>query len=995
MKIHTLFGKWPGAPLAVLLALAVAVPAALGQSTTVTIRGRVVDDSGPLPGATVEAVSTASGFVHRSITDADGGFALGALTPGSYEVRVQMEGFKPQARTLQVLLGQNPVLEFRLTLDAMVLENITVIGDRTQLLVDLKTAEIRTNVTQEQINLLPQNSRNFLNFAALAPGVYVNPDPNATQNFRSGGMSSRQVNTFIDGLSYKNDLLEGGSFMQDSSKGNPFPQNAVQEFQVLTQNYKAEYEKAAAAIISAITRSGGNRWSGDAFYFFQNKSMVALDPISEEKGFSKPEYKRNQLGLAVGGPLLKDTLHAFVSYERNSQDRYNLVTRGGQWNDAPANVKAKLSAYAEGNIKSPFTSDLYFAKLTWQPAVSQTVDISYNRRDEEEIRGFGGQRVEEGAESFQVATNAAVAKWTGVFGNSTLNEASLTFQQLRWFPTAFRADLPRLNYIGLLDVGGKDGSQDFQQDRVGLRDDLTYYLSWLGDHAVKGGVTANFMDYTIKKNFYSNPTYEFRSDEQWQYPFKARYGFGNAKLSYDNTQVGVYLQDDWRITPTFALSVGLRWDYESNMLNNDFVTPPALLQAMSGACRTYGAPVGGKTRWCLNEFLDFSQYTTDGNDRKPYYGMVQPRLGFTWDVTGKGETVLFGGWGKYYDRVLLNDIFDEQYRQQYKIYEFCFSADGTPRPGCGVPPIVWKDSYLSRGALDQLISSGQAPGPEIFLVNNEMRPPRSDQWTLGARQRLFGSYVVGLSYAGVRGYNGMAWFFGDLPPGTTFGDRWGGNVPIPGYARLFITSDVRKTKYDAVFLTIDRPFTTEAGWGFNLAYTRTDAKSTGPANAGDGIAWGAFDFLRPSDFTWHRGDYDEKDRIVASGTVGLPFGFRVSTILTLGSGLPYTIYDASKGWDKFTIDWNAGSPRKYVVLGWKNWAYRSLDLRLEWETKIAGDFRFGLVGEGFNVTDFANYACYGWGSGFKPPAGETNSQFGKGECAINARRFQVGAKFSF
>ncbi len=972
------------------LAACVAAVPADAQTNTASIRGVVSDDTAPLPGATVVAVGVASGFTYNALTNDQGGFFLAALPPGRYEIKVSAPAFKEQSQTVNLQLGQSATVNFRLTLDGVFAEEITVVGERV---FETRTSEIGTNITPEQIEYLPQGERNFLNFTALAPGMYVTRDENATQTFRSGGQSSRQVNAFIDGLSYKNDMLEGGSFMQDSSKGNPFPQNAVQEFQVLTQNYKAEYEKASAAVVTAVTKSGGNEWHGDVFWFYQNDGMVTQDPVSEARGLDKPDYARDQYGLSIGGPLIKDKLHLFASIERNEQDRFNQVYYGGQWDSAPAEVRDFLSTYPIGNVAAPFESTLLFAKLSWQPTVGHDLWLSYSGRDEDEIRGFGGQRVDEGAEDFQISTDALVGKWTSVIGDSIFNEASVSAQNMRWFPTAYYPEIPRQNYIGLLDVGGKDSSQDFEQDRIGLRDDVTFFFSGWGEHTMKGGVGASWIDYSIVKDLYGNPYFEFRSDEQWAYPFQARYGYGDPELDFSNTQVGLFLQDDWRVTSNLTLNLGVRWDYESNMLNNDFVTPPALVDAMGTACRTYDNPVGGQSSWCLDEFLDFDRYTTDGDQRDPYYGMIQPRVGMSWDVTGDATTVVFAGWGKYYDRVLLNDIFDEAYRQQYGQYTFCFSDTGDPRPGCSVPPIVWDDSYLSAEALDQLIASGQAPGPEIFLVNNEMKPPRSEQWTAGVRQRIGSDWLASLSYAGVRGHNGMAWFFGDLPPGTAYNDRWGGNVPIPGYARLFVTSTARESWYDAVYLTLDRPYNNN--WSFNLVYTHTQDEATGPAAPSDGVVFGAFDFINSDAFSKHPGDYDETHRIVMNGTYGLPWGFRASGVITLGSGLPYTLYDASQGWDNYVIRWNEGTPRKYVFLGLKEWAYRSVDLRLEWETAIANDYRLTLIAEALNTFDSLNESCYGWTSGFMPPAGETNTGFGKGECAINARRLQAGLRFSF
>lgn len=968
--------------VALLLQLAAVVGA---QTNTASIRGVVSDEHGALPGATVTAVDGTSGFTYAAATGAEGRYFLGALPPGKYVVKVAAPMYREQQQQVTLLVGQDASINFKLGLDVVAAEEILVVGDRV---FETRTAQIETNVTREQIELLPQGERNFLNFAALAPGVYVTTDENATQTFRSAAMSAKQVNAFVDGLSYKNDLLEGGSFMQDASKGNPFPQNAIQEFQVLTQNYKAEYEKAAAAIITAVTKSGNNDFHGDLLYQLQNKDMTTLDDLSKERGLTKPDYKRTQTGLSLGGPLVKNRLHFFASVETNDQDRFSQVFYGPQWTspNVPASVKERLSRYETGNVAAPFESRLYFGKLSWQPRAGSVIDVSFNKRDEDERRGFGGQRVAEGAERFRIMTNATVGKWTAVLGDVAFSELTGAIQQMRWFPSAYNTTKPRENFIGLLDVGGKDATQDFKQDRLGLREDISYFFSALGDHTAKGGVAANWMDYRIVKTLFPAGLYEYRAAEEWQYPFQARLGFGDPTLEFSNTQFGSYLQDDWRVAPSLTVNLGLRWDYETNMLNNDWRTPPELLTAMQGACRTYAQPVGGKTTWCLSDFLDFSRYTTDGSAREAYKGMIQPRLGAIWDWKKDGSSVLFGGWGRYFDRVVLNDIFDEKYRQSYKIYSFCFVS------GACSSPIPWKPEYSTPEGLRTIISSGLVPGPEVFLVDNRMRPPRSDQWILGLRQRLGQTWLGSLSFASVRAFNGMAWTFADLPPGTAFNDRWSGQVPIAGYARAFRTTSVRKTEYDAIYLTLDRPFTADANWGLNLAYTYGKANAFGPGT--DGVIF-ALDYVSPEAFEWHPADFDERHRLVMSGTYGLPWGLRASGIITLGSGFPFTVYDASQGWDNFQVRFGAGRLEKRSFLGWKNWVYRSVDLRLDWETAVGGGFRLGLIGEAFNVFNFINEGCAGWSTGFIPPAGETNASFGKGECQFNARRLQVGAKVSF
>jgi len=970
--------SWAWVGLALVLALAIgAGDGAWAQTNTGAIRGVVRDAGGAVPLVKIIAVNEQTGFRYENLAREDGNYLLSGLAPGSYRVEAQMDAYHPTVRTVQVLVGQTAALDFTLRLMTTVAETVEVTVAPAET-VDMRSSEVGTNVSAAQIEGLPQNSRNFINFAALAPGVRVADDQNATQKFSSGAQNSRQVNVFIDGLSYKNDVLVGGAFMQDSSKGNPFPQNAIQEFRVITQNNKAEYEKASAAVITAVTKSGGNLWKGDALLLFQNKSMVALDEFAEKRGDAKPDYKRYQTGISVGGPLIKDKLHLFVSFERNDQNRYNSVFFGPS--TIPETLKAKFEPYKSqmGNVLSPFKSNLFFGKLSYQPSVGQNLDFSASMRDESEERGFGGQRVKEGAEDFRIKTSSAVLKHQFILGNS-LNEAIASWQRMEWNPTALNPSTPHQNYFGILDIGGKDSSQDFQQDRIGLRDDFTFPVTWNGSHSLKTGISLNFMKYDVSKSFNANPIFNYRQDESWAFPFEAFYGYGDPRLKFSNNQYGLYLQDDWRPTPKIEVSVGLRWDYESNMVNNTWTTPDYVVTALQNAKRTYG-----DTTVYLRDILDLGRFTTDGSRRDPYYGMVQPRLGFSYDISGDATTVVYGAWGKYFDRVQLNDIFDEKFRLSWKTYKFCFSADGLPRNDCQ-SPIKWQDSYLSAAGLAQLIASGQAPGPELFLVDNNLHPPRSDQWSLGVRQRL-ANWLVGLSYNGVRGYNGMSWFFADLPANTAFNDRWGNNVPIAGYGRAFKALAVRKLWYDAAYLTIDRPY--KDGWAFNLAYTYARADQTGGSNPYEGVDF-SLDFVSPQDLKRVPADNDERQRVVMSGMIDLPLEFRLSSVITLGTGNPYTVYDASQGWDKFTIRWNAGRPEGEGFLGIGRWAYRSVDLRLD-KTFEVGIGRLGFSLEGFNILNYANYGCF---ESTQTPEG--NARFGQPNCAFNPRRLQAGVNFSF
>src|SRR6266568_3906090 len=250
---------------------------ASAQTSTGSIRGYVTDSSGaPIAGARVVAVNAQTSSQREATTQSNGFYAMLGLVPAEYDVTARQIGMAPQKVHVRVLIGEVFPLDFKLGATAIQLEAVTVAAATTG--VEMRTSEAATNVTQQQINNLPTSTRNIFDLAALAPGITTQNDQiNSTQKRFVAGTSGAgaapaygpdQVNVFVDGASYKNDILRGGVVGQDRSRGNLFPRNSIQEFRVITQNYKAEYQKASAGIIVATTKSGGNTWQGNAFFSF-------------------------------------------------------------------------------------------------------------------------------------------------------------------------------------------------------------------------------------------------------------------------------------------------------------------------------------------------------------------------------------------------------------------------------------------------------------------------------------------------------------------------------------------------------------------------------------------------------------------------------------------------------------------------------------------------------------------------------------------------------
>jgi hypothetical protein len=927
--------------LCALLAGALAV-AAVAQSATATIRGKVTNESGAvLPGAKIEAVGTASGFISNVTTAADGSFQLGNLTPGEYNLTVSATGFEARTETVNVLVGQNLAVTFVVTTTSVVNESITVVGEQ---LIDNRTPEAATIVTPQQIENLPQDDRNFLNFATLAPGIRISTDP-LNKTISSDAQPAEQINVFIDGVSFKNDVLTGGLVGQNSSRGNPFPQNAVQEFRVVTQNYSAQYDKASSAIINAVTKSGGNAIQGQAFWFYQPKQWVSQLPKNFQYSTltTNTDYERNQPGLSIGGPIVQDKLHYFLAYEGDDEHATTPVQVGN------GSYASQFAAYT-GVFPSPFKSTLGFGKLSWQPAQNQLVDVSGNYRYEHETRDFGGQT------SFQSGTDLKNSVYGTTVRDSwnndrALNQATVSWQSYDWNPTPLNPDVVGLNYEGVIRIGGNSTTQDFGQKRTELRDDYSFAVpQWGGDHNFQLGGNVDFLRYSVTKFLTGNPEYDFRNDPAngftFAEPYQVQFGFGNPNLAANNQEYGAYAQDTWIVNSRLTVNLGLRWDYETNQLDTSYVTPSNIETALAGK-------------------VDPS-YFSNGNNRSQYKNEIQPRLGVSYDLRGDGKSILFGGAGRYYDRLFLNATLDERYRLQFPVYNIQFSPDG--RPGT----ILWDPSYLTPAGLHALIASGQT-SPEIYLLNNNTKPPYSNQWDLGYRQTL-GKWLGSISYDGVRGYHGFTWLSAS---GICC------QALVPGYGNVIISDPQGKQYwYDALFFTLDRPYT--SGWGAHLAYTHARAQQTGND---------LFSLDYPSAAAYGRHDVpgSEKDRIVANGIFGLPWDLRFATTISLGSGAAFNVLDFSQGYDLPSRE--ITRPFDRTIYPPKTWGFadRSVDFRLEKDIHAGNNFSVGVVGEVFNAFNWASYGCL---DNSIPPGG--NPTFGQPTCVTNlGRREQLGLKVNF
>lgn len=947
------------------LAMAVSLACAGGasaQGATSTLRGTIYEGQAVEAGGSITATEVSTGYVSRGRIGDDGGYVLAGLRPGTYRINVTSADGQTVEDLVTIALGQVATLDLDVApivtgssdAGAAELDDVVVTGRR---LFEVRTSEVATNVSQVQINSLPQISRNFLNFAALAPGVRVT-EGETERTISAGGQGASAINVFIDGQNQKSTIIDGGVGGQDDSRGNPFPQVAIQEFRVISQNFKAEYEQASSSIITSVTRSGTNELTGDAFITYQDADWTSEDFRGNEVGVERLQY-----GGSVGGPIIEDRLHFFGAYERKDETRRNTVSLFRA-------AYAPLFAADTGTFDAPFEEDLFFGKLSWSIDDRQRLDLSATYRTEADIRDFGGNSAYSRANEINTDVTSIVLRHQ-YQGDNFLNEAQFDLYEYTYNPTAlnfsdygrefviFRDDNPaagfQYNVFNREDTvfrtGGQSNNQDIRQRSFTFRNDLTFNdIEWNGQHTIKMGVKFSAQNMYVNKQFGRNPQFIFDVDARPEIngsrdiPVRVELGASVAPADVDNNVIGLYIQDDWQISSQLEVNLGLRWDYEDNAVNNDYVTPTAIRDTLNAiqALPGYDFP----------SYFNPADYITNGRDA--FAGAFQPRIGFSFDVFDDEQTVIFGGAGRYYDRVGFNFAFDERFKPFQFNKEIFFSVAGGMRGG--VNTVAWNPTYLTPAGLDPLLAATPGSG-EIFLINNDMEPPRTDQFNFGVRQK-FGDFQTALTFAYGKTSNLFAWYIANA--GSETGNRFSGPTPgsvgHPEFRNLifFGNNDAEQT-FRAMYLTVDKPFDTQSGWGMQFTYTLSEAERNGSRD--NGLTGFDFDYNRPGLSPTFPTNQDERHRIVASGIVALPYDFRLSGIMTLGSGLPFTQFVCPTASNP-DICWNGGRPEKQDFIVSNAFAFRQIDLRLTKSFDVFNGQQVEMILDAINVFDFKNYSNF-------------------------------------
>ncbi len=960
---------------------------AFAQSTSGTIRGQVMLDSAPAAEASVTATNLATGLTRSVQSTASGNYSLAGLPPGNYRVDVTSGG-RTRSENITVRIGQTATLDLAVggeaetgatgaetTLDAVQVTATAV--------VETKTSEVASYVSQKQIEVLPQASRNFLAFADTVPGMIFESGADGSSKLRSGAQNSNGINVFIDGVGQKNYVLKGGISGQDSSSGSPFPQLAIGEYKVITSNYKAEYDQISSAAVTAVTRSGTNEFHG-SFFWDTTSEQWRKPTYSEEQSGTKVPSSERQYGASFGGPIVRDNLFFFGTYEAKRINRPREVRLGTSAYD-PSWITPEIASYL-GPANATFDQDMYFGKLTWQAGADHLVELSAKRREEQEISGVGDgpNAASYGSAKSNDSTRVDLRwQWSTT---DWLNDLHLTSEDDYWSPRpvtigpgrSIRSTLSNFSDGDtLINIGGGQDYQNKGQKGYSLQDDFTFY--GFEGHTLKAGVKFK----NVKVESFEQQPYnaQFRYDLYenllggrsqidamipWRVEFGAPLpGIADRNVSSRNRQFGIYLQDDWQVTDRLMLNLGVRYDYETTPGYEDFVTDPGLVAALRGWSNLQGPNVD----------YDINDYISTGRERKADKNNWAPRLGFSFDVGGDERHVIFGGAGRSYDRNLFDYLALERSKSTFPRYTYFFDTDLHDCAPGSANCLAWDPAYYDINNLYALTQANPNLGSEVNLMNNNLVTPYSDQFSLGMRNlvTLAGQdWSTSATFAHIRSYEGIVFTLGNRWPDGSFRDpavpgaTWGGQPwgqPIPGYGSLIIADNGLETKLNQLLLSAEKAYSPDSPWAVTLAYTYSDAKEN-RSNVANSDEHYLFDYPSPDDLPFLRSTGIPKHRFVGTGLYEF-WGVTVSAKLTLESPRPK---DATNCFDAISVNncfADTATPRGTI-------GYKQFDLAVQKQWDTGAGLKYKVRGDVLNVFNWQNFTDY---DTWRGSVGEANPNY--------------------
>lgn len=919
------------------LALAVlglaALPAGLwAQTTGAHLTGTVTDESGgALPGVTVTASNDETGLDRVTVTGASGDYRFPTLPVGIYTVQAELEGFTTvQVNDVRLQVATSRVLNITLKLAAV--EEVITVADTAPLVrTDASGGAV---ISQQELETLPLNGRQFASLGSLAAGTTLsfNPDPTkpGQQTIALNGGIGRNVNYLVDGGDNMDDTI-GGALQNFSIEG-------VQEFNILTQSYKAEYGRSTGGVLSVVTKAGTNEFDGSVFYFRRDDELNSKTESEKRAGIDKQPFEREQFGGSIGGPIVKNRAHFFLTYEETERAGSVATQTNGIFPQLDGTVTA-----------TPFTDELLTGKITFDISAKQFLQVRYAQHENADKYGAVPNAT---PDNFGTLTNDADTTLLGhtvQIGNSAFNELIIQDSEFLNLITADSNNPTSYFPSGVVTGQNSNTPQGTFQEKFQVRDDFSFTKTLGGDiHDFKLGI--DYVDEPdLGGDFPSglNGLYT-RSQDRADSPVTDITFFGGSfNFSTPNEQYRIYVQDDWQVNNRLTLNLGIRYEY-TDVLELD-QRSNAIWQTLSALPDRFYQ----ETPY-LNGFRNGGGGVIQADDDD-----FAPRLGFSYDLKGDGQQILRGGWGIYYDFPYTNAtvlfpsaavlsqfgvVYNHNNPNGIRNPNGSFFQPGDPLPPNQVPP-----------------GQGLAPAPNE-VASPTLQTPKSTMLSIGYSHQITPAIGLNVDVVSID-YRDLPFRFRANPRVDVTGDGVPDQRRFPSFGNFRLWFGEGEADYDALNVSLRGR---SEKFEFQAFYTLSEA---------DGNILAGADEFRLTD-TGHQPELggsardatvdplnplcgrcfgplntDARHRVTLSGIYHGPHGIMFAGILRYRSAHPYTVHQGfDANGDGFNLDLAPG----VSVNSERGTSFSQLDVRISKIFTIWQDLSIELIGEVFNVFNDEN-----------------------------------------
>jgi hypothetical protein len=925
---------------AAIIAVAFALPA-VAQVSTFDLSGAALDPSGAvLPGATVSLKNVKTGLTRTEVTDEKGRYHFIALpVVGEYTVKIELAGFGAEERSgLVFQANTKPVIDFTLKL-ATLAEATTVVGNAP--ILETRKAELSLTVDQKKIETMPLNGRNYLDLANFANGVHGA----ATRGDLSvNGQLGRNIDYVVDGVSNK--VIEWG----DASKTG-LSLDVVQEFQVITSQFSAEFGHSLGGIVSAVTKSGTNELHGTGYLFDRPGRLDAKNGLTG----TRTPFDQQQFGAVLSGPIIRDRTHFIGSFEGTNQDSEIVVT----------------SVLKPGAFPATLNRNQGFAKVTHRLANNHNAQLRFNLDDNQSVpsaNSAGGLVLPDGGTKSKRASWELQGTVTSVLTAKAVNEAR--FQYSRFVNESTNlAPGPRVIYTGLGTYGANNGSpQDIRENRIQFNDKLSRdfgaHRTFVGvdmSHIAKTGVFN--ADSVGVYTFAAGTPYPFDAGNPATFPVQFTQGFTDprrpitlhrdfapfdfAGIDRSYVNLDLFAQDDWELRRGFTLNLGARYEKQTS--------------------------------------------SPDNNN-------IMPRTGFAWDLHQDGRTVVRGGYGRFYDQLFDNIPNTEDLFGITGNFSITMTPAGNPGIFPAFPAVL---SALPPGF-------GAALGRTVTLDLGALDPtarktPFSDQVTIGVARQLQTDLALSIDYTYLRGrdlfrtvdLNGPSAF--DTTGGATrtiaqadatrpYGSP--SRVPGPygitegGFKQIRAVVSEGNGWYNGLKFNLTKRFSHQHFYQVSYTLSRAENEQDDFGSAAQGSD--------PFDFRRARASNDVPHILVMNGTYILPYTISLSGIVSVKSGLTV---DPQAGTDLNGDGFLTDRPGAIARNSFRLPTSKTVDISLAKTLTVSRTHAIELRMDVFNLFDAFNVTAVN--NTYGRIVGSPAATFMQPTRVANPRQFQFAARYRF